>query len=331
MKPTYLLFGAAIAVSFGAGWILNNSDSESGGGSEKTAQGKQQNAGPAELAATGTSGKPASPRKSVSPSNSVSKDEEVKPEGETRDAERQKRREEWRKQMSSRMVDRQQKQFDAKIANLVEKLGLTPQQEEQLRAHYAKKIEAYEEMMAGGFEGMRSMDGMEKMAAIMGDGDLTAAMEEILTDEQLGDFEALKTSERKNDIESSAMKSMASLQGVVTLDDTQKDAVYDILYAEAESNVDKNSPVSSMMSAFTGGMMMNIDTSMVEQRMAIEADESLDAEQKKAKVEEMQQANIDAKVQRFDGILTETQQSQYRQSLESQTRWMRGWGGRGRR
>ena len=96
----------------------------------------------------------------------------------------------------------------------------------------------------------------------------------------------------------------------------------------AEQKQDEKSPVSAMMSAFGGGMMMNIDTSMIEQRMVIEADTSLDAEQKKAQVAEMQKANLEAKVSRFDGILSAPQQKQYRQSLESQNSWMRNWGGR---
>ena len=328
MNSTYIIFGAAVAVSFGAGWMLKPTPDvqptavTSSEASKNDKQSRPSNLGGAQSSES----KAKSPRKSVSQTTGEAGDETATP----KDAEREKRRADFRKQMGNRMIDRQKKQFDAKIANLVEKLGLTPQQEEQLRAHYAGKIEAYEELMAGGFENMRSIEGMEKMAAVIGDADLGTAMEGVLSDEQLGDYEVLKTSERKNGIETTAMKSMASMQGVLNLDDTQKDAVYDILYAEAELKQDKKSPVSSMMSAFGGGMMMNVDTSMIEQRMVIEADESLDADQKKAKVEEMQKASQDAKVSRFDGILTAPQQQQYRQSLESQNRWMRGWGG-GRR
>ena len=323
MKSTYLIFGAAIAVSFGAGWLLNNSPEVNPGVEDSNSS--KQRAKPARPSNLGGASSPGKEAKN-SARDSVSKklDEVEAP----KDAERDKRRADFRKQMGTRMVDRQKKQFDAKIANLVEKLGLTPQQEEQLRAHYAKKIEAYEDLMAGGFGNMRSIEGMEKMADVMGDDDLGATMGDILTDEQQEDFEVLKSSERKNGIESSAMKSMASMQGVVNLDDTQKDAVYEILYAEAEQKQDEKSPMSAMMSAFGGGMMMNIDTSVIEQRMVIEADESLDAEQKKAQVEEMQKASLDAKVSRFDGILSAPQQKQYRQSLESQNSWMRGWGGR---
>jgi len=325
MKSTYIILGAAVAVSFGAGWLLKDSPDVQPVVEEPKAKQESKKARPSNLGGASASGSTAkSPRKSVS-------EPVVKSEVETpKDVDRDKRRTEMRQKMSTRMVDRQKQKFESKIANLVAKLGLTPQQEEQLRAHYAKKTEAYEQLMAGGFENMRSMEGMEKMAAVMGDDDLGAAMENILSAEQLGDYEALKSSERKNGIETKAMKSMASIQGIVNLDDTQKDAVYDILYAEAEGNVDKKSPMSSMMSSFGGGMMSHIDTSAIEKRMVIEADESLDADQKKVKVEEMQKASLDAKVGRFDGILTEPQQKQYRQSLESQSKWMRGWGG-GRR
>ena len=325
MNSTYIIVGAAVAVSFGAGWMLNNSSdgpppTVEAKASENPKQARPSNLGGASASAAISAAN--SPRKSVS--ESAEKSEEATP----KDAERGKRRADFRKKMGSRMIDRQKEKFETKIANLVEKLGLTPQQEEQLRAHYAKKTEAYKELMAGGFENMRSLEGMEKVAAVMGDDDLGAAMEDILSDEQLGDYMALKSSERKNGIETKAMKSMASIQGIVNLDDTQKDAVYDILYAEAEVGADKKSPMSSMMSHFGGGMMMNIDTSVIEKRMIIEADESLDADQKKLKVEEMQKASLDAKVSRFDGILTEPQQKQYRQSLESQSKWMRGWGGK---
>lgn len=326
MKSTNLIFGAAVAVSFGAGWFFNNSPDAPDEVEETNIESEGRQSRSSSL--TGNS----VPRSVAKSPKKLAVEPVEKTEAETsKDAERQKRREDFRKQMSTRMVDRQEKQIEAKIANLVEKLGLTPKQEEQLREHYANKLKSYEELMAGGFESMRSLEGMEKMAAVMGDDDLGEAMEGFLSDEQLGDYESLKSHERKNGIESSAMKSMASMQGVVTLDDTQKDAVYEILYSEAEVNEDNKSPVSSMMSAFGGGMMMNIDTAMIEQRMVIDADESLDADQKKVKIEEMQKASLDAKVSRFDGILTEPQQKQYRQSLESQNQWMRGWGrGRGR-
>ncbi|MFT5882686.1 MAG: hypothetical protein ACI9FG_001193 [Crocinitomicaceae bacterium] len=325
MKSTYIILAAAVAVSFGAGWLLKDSPDVQPVVEESKAKQKIKQARPSNLGGASAPGPTVkSPRKTVS--EPVVKSEIEAPDDTDRDA----RRTERRQKMSTRMIDRQKEKFETKIANLVAKLGLTPQQEKQLRAHYANKTEAYEELMAGGFENMRSMEGMEKMATVMGDDDLGAAMEGILSDEQLGDYEALKSSERKNGVETKAMKSMASIQGIVNLDDTQKDAVYDILYAEAEGNVDKKSPMSSMMSSFGGGMLSNIDTSVIEKRMVIEADTSLDADQKKVKVEEMQKASLDAKVSRFDGILTGPQQTQYRQSLESQSKWMRGWGG-GRR
>ena len=323
MNSTYIIFGAAVAVSFGAGWLLKNSPDVQPTVEEADSKPVAKQARPNNLGGAATPSSAA-----VSPRESVSEPVETAEEEAPKDTEREQRRAEFRKQMGSRMLDRQQKLFDGKVANLVEKLGLNPEQEEKLRAHYAKKMEAYEEVLAGVFENMRSIEGMEKVAAVMGDDDLGAAMEGILSEDQQGEYKELKTSERKNGIESSAMKSMASMQGIVNLDDTQKDAVYDILYAEAEVKEDNKSPMSSMMSAFGGGMMMNIDTSIIEQRMVIEADESLDAEQKKAKVEEMQKTSLDAKVSRFDGILTAPQQQQYRQSLETQNRWMRGWGGR---
>ncbi len=326
MNSTYIIFGAAVVVSFGAGWMLKSTpDVRPAAVTSSVASKNDKQPRPSNLGeAQSSESKANSPRKSVSQSTGESGDEATTP----KDTEREKRRADFRKQMGTRMIDRQKEKFDTKIANLVDKLGLTPQQEEQLRAHYAKKTKAYEELMAGGFENMRSLEGMEKVAAVMGDGDLAAAMADILSDEQLGDYEALKSSERKNGIETKAMKSMASIQGIMNLDDTQKDAVYDILYSEAEVGADKKSPMSSMMSSFGGGMMAHVDTSVIEKRMVIEADESLDADQKKLKVEEMQKASLDAKVSRFDGILTEPQQKQYRQSLESQSKWMRGWGGR---
>lgn len=325
MKTTYLLFGAAIAVSFGAGWLINKPSEEQLPVTELAKQSKSNQRDQQNDDVNLEQKVPKLPRHSQ---QKISSKPENPSEETAKDAERQKRRAEFRSQMSSRMVDRQEKQFDAKIANLVAKLGLTPQQEQQLREHYANKIEAYEELMAGGFENMKSIEGMENLAAVIGDEDLDGTMDAILTDEQLESFEALKSSERKNGIESSAMKSMASIQGVVTLDDTQKDAVYEILYSEAEGNADAKSPMSAMMSAFGGGMMMNIDTGVIEKRMVIEADETLSDDQKKTKVEEMQKAHLDEKVSRFDGVLSETQQQQYRQSLESQSQWMRGWGGR---
>lgn len=322
MKSTNLILGAAVVASFGAGWLLNNSPDEPTAVEQPQAKQAVKRVRPNNLEGTTAANTPPKSARNV-----LSLPAETAEAESSKQAERQQRQENFRKQMSDRMVGRQEKKNEAKIAHLVEKLGLTSEQEQQLRAHYAKKIESYTALMSGDLGNMREMANMEKMAAVLSDDDLGGAMEEFLNTDQLAEYDALKSSERKNSIESSSMKSMASLQGVVTLDESQKDAVYEILYAEAEQNEEKTSPVSSMVSAFGGGML-NIDSAMLEQRMAIDSDPSLSAEQKKAKIEEVQQNSIDAKVQRFDGVLSEAQQLQYRQSLESQNQWMRGWGGR---
>lgn len=330
MNSNYIILGAAVAASFGAGFLINRESNT-----------VAQTPPPTETPATTQKAKKhtaavATPSKVFTPSAAPATvtEPEVEENPDDRQAERDARREEFRKQMTSRMSERQKKAFDVKISALVEKLGLDPAQEEQLRAHYATKLEAYEELMGGGFENFRDMNSIEKMASITGDGDLDGALAGILSPEQSEEYSALKQRERTNKVEAAAMQKMASLQSSLDLDEAQKDAVYEILHADAEKSVDNSSPISGMLSQFGGGFINASNSQAIEDRMKIEMEtEGMDQETKKARMEESRQKRIDEKVNRFDGVLSEPQLKQYRKQLENdRPMFGGGWGGgRGRR
>jgi len=226
--------------------------------------------------------------------------------------------------MQKAMVDRQRKKFDARIAKLVADLGLDATQEKQLREFYESKLDEIGGKMKDGDD--PGFAGMKELAGMMRGEGLDAHLERILTAEQQQEYEAMKEKERVTKLDSKALKNMARVNEVVSLQPDQKEAVYDLLYEDAEKDLNSNNDTSAFMSVFTEGMGIEIDpdalgiSGAIEMQMeAADGREVQDPQAMMKAMRESQQNRIDEKVERLSPVLDEQQLDQYRSHLEAKS------------
>jgi len=222
---------------------------------------------------------------------------------------------------SKMMKERQKAKFDARIAVLVDKLKLTPEQEAKLRAHFDERLEKIGGIWSPGDKG--SPSDPAEFASLLTDDGMDDMLAGILTPEQAEEHDALKKRERDNKIEASALKNLAKLS-FLDMSQEQKDAAYDILYSQAETSVDKKSPGSAMMSLVTSGMGIELDaedlgvSGLVDVQLDGETN-STDPGDLMARMKESQARKVDEKVEALRPVLDEKQLEQYRNHLESKS------------
>lgn len=211
------------------------------------------------------------------------------------------------------LAKRQNAKIDARIAKLVAQLNLTPEQEAALR-------KALEEKNSSSTSGEFSPF---SMAGQTGDASVDEALKDILTDEQKEEHVDLKERELANKVESRALKQLAKLSDL-DMTQEQKDAVYDILYQQAEKTTGEASPMHDSISAITSGLGVDIDPDDLGLGFSVGAEmyqSAREGEQDKpqdmsALIKERQQKVIDEKVQALSPVLNDSQLEQYRSSLE---------------
>jgi hypothetical protein len=223
------------------------------------------------------------------------------------------------KRMVASMEERRAKRTEARIAELVAKLGLNSQQEARLRAHFDSlkpEVKVDDDGHSVRVNSMSKMSPQEREAS------LDKLMEEMLTGEQQKAYESFKETERNQQAEARALRDMASLTQAVELREDQRDAVYEILQNEARSQIGKTMdgsmpPVGILSSTdFVGSpggeaavMTMEVAPGM----------EEGNPEEAMAQAHAQQQARIDEKVERLSGVLDAAQLAAYRAQLEQGT------------
>lgn len=222
------------------------------------------------------------------------------------------------------MVDRQRKKFDARIAKLVADLGLDAGQEEKLKKFFGDRIEEITEKMKNGKQA--DFSGMKELAGLLRGEGLDDQLGQILSAEQQQEYEAMKENERVTKLDSKALKNMAKVSEVVGLRPDQKEAVYDLLYEDAEKEMDANKDANTFMSVFTEGMGIEIDTDSIgiSEAMQIKMETAeqgapQDPNAWMKTLRDSQQRRIDEKVERLSPVLDEQQLGQYRSHLEAKS------------
>jgi hypothetical protein len=218
--------------------------------------------------------------------------------------------------MRALMEDRHAKRTEARIADLVAKLGLNAQQEARLRAHFdGQKPDVAINADDGGMRvnAKQAMSPKERAES------LDTLMKEMLTEDQREAYETSKETERSQRAEARSLRDMAALTQAVTLREDQRDAVYEILQNEARSQVDQSGDAGMAAT----GVFMNADfaapagaEATVMQMDVGPIEEGMSQEQVMDKVREQEQARIDAQVERLSGVLDATQLAAYRSHLE---------------
>ncbi len=123
------------------------------------------------------------------------------------------------------------RRVDERLGMLKEALGLSPDQEEKLRALLTDAMSGQDKF----FEAMLNGDEYEaaeiaKQGVTAGDGGLDEKVSELLTDEQKQAYEELRGMERENEIEVATYNDMQNLQSAVpSLTPEQKDQAFQAL------------------------------------------------------------------------------------------------------
>lgn len=227
--------------------------------------------------------------------------------------------------MANQMRERNEK----RIADLVTRLGLDAGQEARLREFFDKRTDFMTRMSEPG-DTTDVMSLMEEVSAESMD----QLMEELLSESQAQAYEEFRTEERSRKVESAALMRLASLGQQVRIRPEQRDAVYDIIFEESGEMVDRqeSSGEGAMYEMFDTGYGANLalvtdDLYSFEdagELMELGADGEYDEAAIRSKMKEAMLAKIEAKVDRFEGVLDAEQLEEYRDSLEAKASTMFG-------
>jgi hypothetical protein len=129
-----------------------------------------------------------------------------------------------------------QQQVEMQVGALKLRLGLTAEQEAAVRdvlgRYFGRGADAASKMM----EGKMSKDELRKLH--MTPQDLDAELKEIFSPEQQTAYEEYQVEQRRNQAEMMANVQLAQMQGMLQLREEQKDAVFDVLFEQAEKQLD---------------------------------------------------------------------------------------------
>jgi hypothetical protein len=312
MKNTLIIALVSISLGFAAGWLAKPETAASED-TETAARTTSRKAKPSSSQGSSDSDKAKSTRRSGVTVRSMSSDEEMDPE-------MKKRIEESQRKQTDMVKKRLGDKFDMQITAMVKELGLNASQEKSLRAFYAAQLEKVD--FSDGMSAMGDPDKMKEMAAALrGDG-LNDAMKNVLSEDQMEGLEAMQERKQNSKIESRAMKDLAKLQQTLDLSEDQKQKVYDVLMEDAEKSLESQSDADFVTRLMMSSMGVEMDLGDMDMGsvMTLHTD-SEDAPTDRAsmikQMKESRQKKIDTKVERLSPVLDESQQEQYRKSLEN--------------
>ena len=313
MKNTILIAIVCITLGFAAGWIIKpettvteTEETTTRPASRATATSNESRSSDVE--------KPRSTKRSSVTVKRSGADREIDPATKKQIEEAQSKQTEI---VKKRLSDK----FDMQITAMVKELGLNASQETALRAFYAEQLEKVD------FEGGMSSVGdpektREMAAALRGDG-LNDAMENVLSADQMEGLETMQERKKNNEIESRAMKDLSKLQQSLDLSEDQKQKVYDVLMQDAQKKLAAQSDADYVTRAMMSNMGIEMDLGDMDMGsvMTLHTDGENAPTDRASIIQKMKddrQKRIDEKVARLAPVLNETQQQQYRKSLESQ-------------
>lgn len=312
MKNSLIIALVSIGLGFAAGWLIKP-ETAAPEGTETAARATSRKAKPSSPQSSSDSDKAKPARRSGVTVKTMTSEDDMDPEMKKAIEESQRKQTEM---VKKRLSD----QYDMKIAAMVKELGLDASQEKALRAFYAEQLEKID--FSEGMAAMGNPDKMKEMAAALrGDG-LGDAMKNILSEDQMEGFEAMQERKKNSKIESRAMKDLAKLQQSLDLSEDQKQKVYDVLMEDAEKSLASQSDADYVTRAMMSSMGVEMDLGDMDMGSMM----SLHTEGENAptdrasmikKIKEDRKKRIDTKVERLNPVLNETQQQQYRKSLEN--------------
>lgn len=228
-------------------------------------------------------------------------------------------------EMMKSMVKRMRSKFEAQIEKLSENLNLTPAQKDSLTALLDERMKALEKL---DFSDPKSMEGMgEELKGLT-----TQAFEDqlasSLTEDQKVALTDFKAKELQAKVDTTALKSLSQLQGVIEFEDGQRDEVYKILTENAEAEAIKEAATPNLMELMTADMGfemdpydLNLQEAMTD-AIGIDGSKMTTASPNDQKtmaknLREIIDQRIDAKVESLRPVLNDKQLEQYRGELKT--------------
>ena len=213
-------------------------------------------------------------------------------------------------------IERQRKKFETQIQRLDDTLHLSPEQKARLVAWLDERMKAYDGMDFNAPGAMTGPDDLMQISPKV----LSELVAPTLTVDQQTMLAAFNEREHRTAVDSATLKKLSQLQGIVDLEEGQRDQVYDLLSEEAEDRLAKPNP----MAAFTEGIGFEIDPydlglqqALNDAKRADPAGAGADQKQLALTVREIMRQRIDARVERLRPVLDDKQLEQYRTGLET--------------
>ena len=292
---------AALVIGIAAGWMLRGGGGaegqvqETGAGTAKAQQGSSATA----MAGQGEGGEAEPGKSRVRPPAGEKKPEMMSLK--------------YAEKMAAAMQEQQDKRNEARIANLVAKLGLNGQQEAKLREYFDKQTPKMS--VTTGLDGKGVMVDRKLPEKTQS---LDDFMKDLLGGGQAEDYAKLKEAELNQKIEGRALREMSSLAQAVDLRPEQRDAVYEILQNDARNTVGKEGGAEGFEGFGFAAHVEVGDTTEIGRVMTlkVEGDNAPSAEDMMSRMRDQHQARIDGMVDRMNGVLDAGQLAQYRAGLE---------------
>jgi hypothetical protein len=224
------------------------------------------------------------------------------------------------KQVAKQMTDVQRKKFETRFSKLCTELSLTADQQVKIRATMEERLTNLGELFSGASSG-EDPSKMKDLADMMKtDGLNEAVTSASLTGDQQASFEAVKSKDRQNRIDSKALKDLGNLGSVLDLTQEQKDTVYGVLTEQAAKQEDAKKSFG-MMGMFSEGMGIQIDdelgmSEIMQQQMDNHGDVHTNVDIKTFAAETLKK-RTEEKIEALRPVLTEQQLQQYRSHLET--------------
>jgi len=157
-------------------------------------------------------------------------------------------------------------------------------------------------------------------AALRGEG-VIDFMQDILSEDQMRGLIEFQEKKKVSKIESKALKDFAKLQQSIDLSDEQKDEVYTLLYDDVEKSLNSQSDADFVTQSMMSSMGVDLGMGELDMNSIMSGTDGEEAPRNRAdilqRIKESHQNKIDRKVAHLAPVLNETQQQQYRKSLES--------------
>lgn len=223
-------------------------------------------------------------------------------------------------EMMRAMGDRTRSKFTLRIDQLAEKLNLTPAQKAQMTAMMEKSMAEFEKL-----------DFTDPAASAMlatetgwmpTEKALLESLQGSLSPEQRDSLNGLLETERRNKVDTLALKNLSKLQGIVPLEEGQREEIYKILTASAETSVNAESDKPDPTAFFTDGMGLDMDpydlgvTRLMTDITPEMAENPGDTKNILKSMKEAMDKRIEAKVDQLRPVLNDKQLEMYRNELK---------------